>query len=203
MRFSFMELKLMVSKRIKIAIIVVVVLIIGLFGTGATLSVIAQMEHVSDVQVRNPEGTAGVAICVYQPGISNFQEQVTNAIVDGLISNDFRVDITTASSQTPTDISNYDLLVLGSPTYGETPAQPVMNYLNRVGDLGGMATVIIITAGGSGTQSADTMENSAQDANGVIVKTLIIYNLAPNEELYGTSDPLEIATNAGQEILLP
>lgn len=193
----------MVSKRKKIAIIVVVVLVVAPFGTLGILMEIGNMPHVSDVQVKNPEGSAGIAFTVYQPGISNFQEKMTLAFVDGLISNDWRVEITTASSQTPTDLSSYDLLVLGSPNYGGNPAQPVINYLNRVGDLGGMDTVIITTGGGLGTESADIMAKSVQEANGTIIKILILSNQAPNEELYGISDPLEIATNAGKEIPLP
>jgi len=195
----------MVSKRIKIALIVVVVLIVGFFGTVGILSFIGNMPHVSDVQVNNPEGNAGVAFVVYQPGISNFQEKVTNAFVDGLISNDWRVEITTASSQTPTDLSNYDLLVIGSPIYADTPARPVIDYVSNVGDLEGMNTVIILTGGaGTGDEAPSILGNHVQEANGIVVKSLMLYSTsASNEEQYGTTDPLEIATKAGQECPLP
>jgi len=195
----------MVSKRKKIAIIVVVVLIIGFFGTVGILFVIGHTPHVSDVQVSNPEGNAGIAFVVYQPGISNFQEKVTNAFVDGLISNDWRVEITTASSQTPTDLSSYDLLVLGSPIYSDTPARPVMDYVSNVGDLEGMNTVILLTGGaGTGDEAPSILGNHVQEANGIVVKSLMLYSTsASNEEHYGTNDPLEIATKAGQEIPPP
>lgn len=195
----------MVSKRKKIAIIVVVVLIVGFFGTVGILFVIGHTPHVSDVQVSNPEGNAGVAFVVYQPGISNFQEKVTNAFVDGLISNDWRVEITTASSQTPTDLSSYDLLVIGSPIYSDTPARPVMDYVSNVGDLEGMNTVILLTGGaGTGDEATSILGNHVQEANGIVVKSLMLYSTsASNEEQYGTNDPLEIATKAGQEIPPP
>jgi len=195
----------MVSKRKKIAIIVVVVLIVGFFGTVEILSVIGNMPHVSDVQVKNPEGSAGIAFTVYQPGISNFQEKMTLAFVDGLISNDWRVEITTASSQTPTDLSGYDLMVLGSPIYADTPARPIMDYVSNVGDLEGMNTVILLTGGaGTGDEAPSILGNHVQEANGIIVKTLMLYSTsASNEEQYGTNNPLEIATKAGQEIPLP
>jgi hypothetical protein len=199
----------MVSKRIKVAIIVIVLLVVGFFGSVGILSIIGNMEHVSDVQVENPGGNAGVAFVVYQPGISNFQEQVTNAFVNGLISNDWRVEITTASSQTPTDLSSYDLLVLGSPIYADTPLRPIMDYVSNVDDLEGMDTVILLTGGaGTGAEAPNILGNHVQEANGIVVKTLMLYSTQASNEAqygaqYGTGDPLKIATKAGQEIPLP
>jgi hypothetical protein len=193
----------MISRKIRIAVVVIVILVVGFFSTMGILIVVGNTPHTSDVQVKNPGGSAGIAFVVYQPGISNFQEQVTLAFVDGLISNDWRVEITTASSQTPTDLSKYDLLVLGSPIYGDAPASPLVDYISSAGDLGSMNTVIILTGAGSGNTAVNTLENLVQEANGNIVKTLLLYTQAPNEELYGISDPLEIATKAGQEIPLP
>jgi len=160
-------------------------------------------EVISDVEVRNPQGDTGTALVVYHPGKSDFQGKVTYAFVEGLVSNGWRVEITTASSQAPTDLAGYDLLVLGGPTYWFTPARPIRRYLSQLGDLGGQPTVTIITAMGAGGRSISIMEKQVREANGDLVKSLILYTFRPNEDLYGINDAVEIATQAAREIPLP
>ena len=62
---------------------------------------------------------------------------ITRAFSEGLVSNGWRVDVTTASKEAPTDLTGYDLLVLSAPTYDWVPAKPIQRYLERLGDLGG------------------------------------------------------------------
>ena len=162
-----------------------------------------KMDVASEVEVRNPEGNAGTALVVYHPGKSDFHERVTSGFAEGLVSNGWRVEITSASAQAPTDLSGYDLLVLGGPTYWFTPNRPIRRYLNRLGDLGGQRTVTIITAMGLGGRSISIMEEDIQQANGDLVKSLILYTLRPNEDLYGINDAVEIATQAAKAIPLP
>jgi flavorubredoxin len=182
-----------------VLIVVLVVLSAALVLSNLWLS----RDVVSEVEVRNPEGDAGTALVVYHPGKSDFQERVTYAFAGGLVSNGWRVEITTASAQTPTDLSGYDLLILGGPTYWFTPNWPIRRYLSRLGDLRGQPTVAIITAMGLGGRSISIMENDVREANGDLVKSLILYTLRPNEDLYGINDAAEIATQAAKEIPLP
>jgi flavorubredoxin len=160
-------------------------------------------EVVSEVKTLNPEGDGGTALVVYHPGKSDFHERVTSGFAEGLASNGWRVEITTASSQAPPDLSGYDLLVLGGPTYWFTPNRPIRRYLSRLGDLGGQRTVTIITAMGAGERSTSIMEKQVREANGNLVNALILYTTRPNEDLYGINDAVEIATRAAKEIALP
>ncbi len=72
-------------------------------------------EIVSAVETLNPEGSIGTALVVYHPGKSDFQRRVFTGFTEGLVSNGWRVEVTTPSAQTPTDLSGYDLLILGGP----------------------------------------------------------------------------------------
>ena len=180
-----------------------IIVLVVLAAAGALSYLWLNKEVVSEVEVRNPEGDAGTALVVYHPGKSDFQEKVTYAFAEGLASNGWRVEITTASAQAPTDFSGYDLLVLGGPTYWFTPSRPIQRYLSRLGDLGGQPTVTIITAMGAGGRSISIMDQDVQEANGDLVKSLIIYTIRPNEDLYGINDAVEIATQAAKEISLP
>ena len=72
-------------------------------------------EVVSQVEVLNPGGERGTALLVYHTGRRGFLHSVIQAFAGGLVSAGWRVEITTASQQAPTDLSGYDLLVLGGP----------------------------------------------------------------------------------------
>jgi flavorubredoxin len=166
-------------------------------------------EVVNEVETLNPEGNIGTALIVYHPGKSDFQRRVFSGFAEGLVSNGWRVEVTTASRQAPTDLSDYGLLVLGGPTYGFTPNRPIQRYLDRLGDLGGQQTVTIITALGSGERSNAIMENLVCEANGDLVKELLLYKMRPNDDdNYVNSKQnqalaVEIAAQAAKEIPPP
>ncbi|MDH4135340.1 MAG: hypothetical protein OEW09_01290 [Anaerolineae bacterium] len=166
-------------------------------------------EVVSEVNALNPEGDGGTALVVYHPGKSDFQRRVFSGFVEGLVSRGWRVEITTPSSQAPTDLSGYDLLVLGGPTYWFTPNRPIRRYLSRLGDLGGQRTVTIITALGAGERSTSIVEKQVREANGDLVNALLLYKMRPNDDdnyvdsKQNQALAVEMATQAAKEIPLP
>jgi hypothetical protein len=91
------------------AVVTLVVLFVGWQGL---LSFMVNVEVISDVEVLNPNGSAGTTLLVYHPGKSGYQEMLIEAFSEGLVSNGWRVEVTTASKEAPTDLSGYDLLVL-------------------------------------------------------------------------------------------
>jgi flavorubredoxin len=163
----------------------------------------ASREVVSSVEVLNPGGDRGTALLVYHPGRRGFFRSVIQAFAGGLVSGGWRVEITTASCQAPNDLSGYDLLVLGGPTYFWTPARPITRYVRRLGDLEGKPTVTIVTGFGSTGRSKSILEKLVQEANGKLVTSLALFKLRPNDE----EDPrpnrevaMEMATRAGAAI---
>jgi len=180
-----------------------IVAVVLLAAVGAWLFVRMNRQVVSKIEILNADATGGTALVVYHPGVSSFQEKVNRAFADGLASAGWRVEMTTASSQAPTDLEGYDLLVLGSPTYASAPAKPFQSYLEALGDLGGQRTVIILSGAGQTDEVVATTEDLVCEANGELVKSLPIWTRAPNEEMYGISDPVEIMRQAAMEISLP
>ena len=163
-------------------------------------------EVVTGIKVVNPDGVEGKALVVYHPGKSDFQRQVFSGFADGLASNGWRVAMTTPSRETPTDLTGYDLLVLGGPTYGFSPARPIKRYLSRLGDLAGLRTVTIITGLGAAERSSADIQKRVRDANGTLVKALLLYKARPNDEsqqLDATQNralAVEMATRAAIEV---
>lgn len=139
-------------------------------------------ETVSAIEVQNPAGQAGAALVVDHPGRGSFHVRVVSGFVEGLVAGGWRVETATASGQAPTDLSGYDLLVLGSPTYWFTPSWPIRRYLDRLGDLAGQPTVTITTGMGAGERSASMMQRQVRGANGELVSGMLFYRLRPNDD---------------------
>ena len=180
-----------------------------LMGTGvlAALAILSYLwlnkAVVTAIEVVNPEGGAGTALVVYHPGRFGFGQRVRTTFVEGLVSNDWRVEVTTASAQSPADLSAYDLLVVSGPTYWFTPSRPILSYLRRLGDAGGKPVATILTAIGAGERSNAILQRAVQAANGTPVTSLLLYTVRPNEDLYGINDAQQIALSAAKEIRLP
>ena len=144
----------------------------------------------------NADGSES-ALIIYHPGLSSFMKDAVYAFADGLVENGWSVEITTASSQAPTDLSNYSLLVLGSPVYAGSPSPAIKRHVERIGDLQGIDTVLLVTSAGSDGGTEASMQQTVEEHNGTIETGLSLFTSAQNE---GNSDPLDIAEQAGREI---
>ncbi|UCF10557.1 MAG: hypothetical protein JSW65_02475 [Candidatus Bipolaricaulota bacterium] len=174
---------------------------LGLFVGSILLQV--RTDVPSEVITVNPSGAAGSALVVYHPGLSSFQEDVTMAFATGLADAGWRCDVTTASRKAPHDLAGYDLLVLGAQAYQWQPARPVRRYVERLGDLGGLATAILVTGAGSTDRAASLLEGQLADAGGMIAERLELWQDAPNEEVHGIEDVVQIARSRGAALTLP
>lgn len=155
-------------------------------------------DYTSEIQVINPDGNQS-ALIIYHPGLSSFMKDSADALADGLVENDWRVEITTASSQAPTDLSEYSLFVLGSPVYGDNPSETIKRHLERIGDLEEIPTVLLVTSAGSDGGAEATMQLNVEEHNGMILQVVSLYTTAPNE---GDRNPLDLAKQAGTDLVI-
>jgi hypothetical protein len=180
----------------KILVITVLTLVI----VSALLLIYASLGMNNDVITqlvfKNPGGNK-TALVLYHPGLSSFSHDVSYAFADGLMSTGWRVELATPSIQAPIELSKYSLLVLASNTYGFNPDKPTVRHLERIGNLEGIETVLITLGAGSTEQSQESLENLVEDSNGIIIKSLTLYSMAPNE---GDLSPTEIANQSAKAI---
>lgn len=155
---------------------------------------------VSDITSLNADGETGRAFVVYHPGRSDLQEQAVNGFVNGLVEADWQVDLTTASAETPTDLSGYNLLVVGAQSYTWAPARPVQDYLRRVGDLNSLPVIAILSGLGETGPANDVMLELVEEVNGDLVTIHNIWQLRPIDDLYGTDDPYEAMKGVAGEV---
>lgn len=204
-KMAVIYMKLWPQKKWKQALLVfflaVVVVLASFAIVVAYASSAVNKDVVSGISGINPSGSK-TALVVYQEGLTAYPKDTSYAFANGLAASGWRVEVTTASSQAPSNLSKYSLLVLGSPTY-YGPGQAVTRYVDRVGDLHGINTAIISLGSYTPEQSADTLKQTVQAANGTVVKSLALpssitlIGLAPSG---GTGSPADIARQAGTQI---
>jgi hypothetical protein len=86
------------------------------------------------------------------------------------------VNITTASSQAPSDLFRYSMLVLSWPICDFGPGPTIANYVKRLNDLHGIETIIVTTGGGIDPFNVqDAMCTIIQDVNGSIKEAVTIF----------------------------
>lgn len=164
--------KILLIVLITIIIVSAILLIYASFGMNN--------DFITQLTIKNPDGNK-TALVLYHPGLSSFSHDVSYAFAEGLTTNNWRVEIATPSVEAPTDLSKFDLLVIASNTYGFNPDTPTTRHFERIGDLEGIETVVITLGAGSAEQSQKALENLVKDSNGVIIESLILYSMAPNE----------------------
>ncbi len=180
----------------KILLIAILVFVIVVASVSGFALFKINTDYVSGIDVLNANGSE-TALVVYHPGISSFMNDTIYAFADGLAENGWRVEITTASSQAPTDLSEYSLLVLGSPVYAGNPSPTIKRHVERIGDLQGIDTVVMVTSAGSDGGTGASMQQTVEEHNGTIKTVLSLFTSAPNED---DGDPLDIAEQAGRKI---
>ena len=148
--------------------LICVISVIGMIATSVTVVSLNSREIVQDVEIRNPDGTNGTVFVVFRPGVTSFNQDIVNEFIRGLLDSDWRVEVTTSSPETPTNVTAYDLIVLGSPVNGGMPHQSMLDYLARA-DFGGKPVVLILTSGGEDGPGMSYFENATMDANGVVL----------------------------------
>jgi len=185
-----------IAQIIKIIIIIIVIL-------SSAIGIImwrTSQETVTPLRTLNPQSSGPRALVVYSPGLSDFPQKMAEAFANGLAATDWSVDIVTASSQAPTDLTGYTLLVIGGPIYGGQPSKPVQDYTARLEDLKGLRVYTLLTSAGENPQAEEARSSWITAHGGVEAGMLELHTMAPNEPVDGASDPSQIAAKAAQSL---
>jgi hypothetical protein len=162
----------------------------------------ANREFVSPVTTLGDHGEAGRALIVHHRGRGprQFQGRLQRAFAEALQAEGWHVDLTTASRQAPTDLSRYDILVLGAQAYNWCPARPIVDYLDRIGDLKGKPVVVVVSGGGMTERAMEVLQTRVVKAGGLLADAIEIWTSRPNDERHGLSDPEAIMRRAATRL---
>lgn len=135
-------------KAMWIAILVpvgLIVLIVGSVGVGFSI-----MKHEYGARpevLKSASNNSEKALVVYQPSITTASSDVAHAIANGLNDDGYEVTLNTPGKHLSVDISRYSLVVFGSPNYGGSPGEPLLDYMKRIGDFTGKRVLLFSTSG--------------------------------------------------------
>ena len=174
-----------------VAVLAFVVIVVSVLGF---ILFKINSDYTSNLEIKNAEGTES-ALIIYHPGLSSFMEDTAYAFADGLVENGWRVEITTASSQAPTDLSGYSLLVLGSPVYADSPSATIQRHVERISDLNGIDTVLLVTSEGSDGGAEAAMQQTVEESGGTVVDVVSLFTSAEG-------DSIELAKQAGRDFVI-
>ena len=161
-------LKLWPEKRWKRIVLVTFLALIVVIVVGTAYFLLNwNKDVVSPIVVINPGGVK-TAIVVYQPGLSSAPKDNSYDFANGLASAGWRVEITTASPEAPSDLANDSLLVIAFPIYGSAPGAAAIRYIDRLGNLQGIHAVIIDVPA-----SENIMRQKVEAKNGTVIETLV------------------------------
>jgi hypothetical protein len=150
---------------------IVLITFLALIAVGAILTAYVLLsinkDVVSPIVVINPGGVK-TALIVYQPGLSSAPKDNSYTFAYGVNLSGWRVEITTASPEAPSDLSNYSLLVIAFPIYGGAPGTAAIRYVDRLGNLQGIHAVIIDVPA-----SENIMRKKVEAKNGTVIETLV------------------------------
>jgi hypothetical protein len=78
--------------------------------------------------------------------------------------------------------------------------------LRKLGHLDGQPTVIVVTGLGAGERSSKVLQGKVRDAHGILVKSLALYRMRPNDDdnysdgKHNRALAVEMATQAASEL---
>jgi hypothetical protein len=134
------------------------------------LRVTINRDIVSPLEVINADGSKK-ALVVYQVGLSSGPRDASYEFADGLVSSGWRVEITTASPEAPSEISDYNLFVIVFPVNGARPGEAATRYVTNLCNLDQIPTIIVNCRLSNAIEN--NMKEQVTSQNGTVYTTLL------------------------------
>jgi len=133
----------------------------------------------SDSEILKPEGAiTGKALVVYDPGLSGGTKTAATYMAEDLKSKGYEVKLASVKSGNLSDLSGYNFLIVGSPTYGAKPTEPITSYLNSLENPGNITAGVFALSAGN-TQDAEMVMKDILENKSIPVKVSVKYGNSP------------------------
>jgi hypothetical protein len=100
------------------------------------------------------------ALIIYQPGITDSSSRIARQIARGLNDGGYQVTLNYPGDHLSADVSQYALLVFGSPVYSGQPSKALTDYMSRLKTSSFCRIVLYSTGGFKFYMELDAMEKS-------------------------------------------
>lgn len=174
----------MSTVKIVLIIVVVVVLLVGV-GAGAFFYFLRRWdsEQPSKKDTLKPEVSkiVGRALIVYHPGATGYTEEVAYAIGKTFQVKGWEVLLDRANSRAISDLSEFNLLCVGSPTYSGSPRPPIVEYINRCSNLENRVCLVFATGSNNPEEANKKMQNHLEAKAGKVISSLALLTKQKNQ----------------------
>lgn len=113
-----------------ILIILFVMVIIAV--TIVTFLDVMSFTAIGSVTLNPAEQSSGRALVVYDPGVSGSAKKIAGKIAANLQIKGYTVDLAGVRSRTAGNVSGYEIIVIGGPTYGDRLGKAAKSYLKNL-----------------------------------------------------------------------
>ena len=124
-------------------ILVIAFAIVMIVGSLILLS----MHHGDKEEILSADESAKKALIVYQPSLTKASGDVAHAFARGLNDGGYHVLLNHPGDHMASDISEYSIIVLGSPVYAGKTADALAEYIQGAGELSDKKVIVFFTAG--------------------------------------------------------
>lgn len=136
--------KILLSMITIIALVMVVAIItIIVFITGT------KKAYPSNEIITKSENSNGKeALVIYQNCRSEFPKEIANSLATGLNDKGYTVTVNTSGGFLPTDVSKYDVVILGGAVIAGNVGEPLQEYANNIEKFGDAKVILYSTGAG-------------------------------------------------------
>lgn len=163
--------------KIVLIIVVVVVVLVGV-GAGSFLYLMRRWdsEQPSKKDTLKPEVSkvVGRALIIYHPGATGYTEEAAYAIGKALQVKSWEVHLDRANSKAISDLSEFNLLCVGSPTYAGSARPPIVNYINRCTNLEKRVCLVLTTGSADPNESNKKLQSLLESRGGKVISSLAL-----------------------------
>jgi len=138
-----------------IAVAIVILVVLAAFAGMAALFMDVMSYTATGSETLNPAGTpAGNALVVYDPGVSGTAKNAAVSMASELLSQGYVVELAGVRSAAAANVSGYDIIIVGGPTYAGNVSSSIAAYLNSL-NAPADATIGIFATGSVGPENDD------------------------------------------------
>ena len=113
-----------------IGLVIVLIILVAIVSMGFVF-LDAMSYTATGSETLNPAGNmTGNALVVYDPGITGFAKDVATKIADDLQSSGYTVTLAGVRSSAAANVSGYDVIVVGGPTYAGNVSSSIKSYMH-------------------------------------------------------------------------
>lgn len=154
------------KKLLKVLLIIILVLV----GLGVTFRIGVEqyylwviranvIEHKDSPEILKSTNTdAKKALVIYQPSRTDKVKVLAHEIAKGINEQGYEVTINYPGKFLPTDISEYAIIVFGSPVYETHPSSVLLDYMNSINDYSKQKVILFASGYLEDAPELDTMK---------------------------------------------